>query len=93
MSTNVRPRREGAYKLQSREGLGEARAVGSATLTGWFWVKDGLSEPFPHLHSKNNEMYVESLQRLGGLQQPRNKARVSGTVSKCLLPSWSCLVQ
>lgn len=57
MSTNVKLCPEGAYKLQSREGLGEAQAVGSAILTGWFWVKDGLSERFPHLHCKNNEMY------------------------------------
>lgn len=57
MSTNVRPRPEGAYKLQSREGLREARAVGSAILAGWFGVKVGLSERFPYRHCGNNEMH------------------------------------
>lgn len=51
------PRPEGAYKPQSRAGLREARAVGSAILAGWFWGKAGLSEHFPYLHCGNNEMH------------------------------------
>lgn len=59
LNTNVSPPTLKApigYR-QSRVGLGEAQALGSAILAEWFWVKVGLSEHFPHLHCRNHEIH------------------------------------